>query len=75
MISLMCDVWNSFLNTIRMISPTVKGFIILGLILLTFLFLALSINKGKNHMEKPIKWVYFVFCFIFFGVAIFITVI
>lgn len=75
MISLMCDVWNSLINTIRMMSPTLKGFIIIGLVMFTFLFLALSINKGKNHMERPIKWGFFVLCFICFGVAIFLTVV
>lgn len=75
MLNLVCDVWNSWLNAIRMMDETLKGFIVLALVLLTFLFLALSINKGKNHMERPIKWVYFVFCFICFGVAIFLVVI
>ncbi len=73
MFSLMCDIWNSWLNAIRMLDEGLKGCLCLVLVLLTFLFLALSINKGKNHMERPIKWVYFVFCFICFGIAIFLV--
>ena len=75
MIGLMADIWSSIINGIRNMDGTLRGFIILGLILLTFFFLALSINKGKNHMENPMKWGFLVLSIICFGIAIFFTVI
>ncbi len=75
MIALLGDVWSSLINGIRTMDDTLRGFIILGLLLFTFFFLALSINKGKNHMVRPMKWGFFVLSIICFGVAIFLTVV
>lgn len=71
MIALLGDIWSSLINGIRTMDGTLRGFIVLGLLLLTFFFLALSINKGKNHMAKPMKWGFFVLSIICFGILIF----
>ena len=75
MISLMATLWNTIINGVRTMDGTLRGVIILALLLFTFFFMALSINKGKDHDKKPMKWGYFILAVILFGLAIFFAVV
>ena len=75
MFSMLGNLWNTIINGIRSMDGTLRGFIVVGLLLLTFLFMALSINKGKDHDKHPMKWGYFVLSIICFAVAIFFAVV
>lgn len=75
MISLLGDFWSSLINGIRSMDSSLRGMIMLALVMLTFFFLALSINKGKNQAEHPMKWGYFVLSIVCFTIAIVMTII
>lgn len=75
MISLLGNFWDSLINGIRNLDGTLRGLIMLGLVMLTFFFLALSINKGKNHAEHPIKWGFLILSIVCFVFAIVMTII
>ncbi len=75
MLAILSSFMGPIYNWIRGLDSSIKGIIILSCLLLSFLLLAKSINLGKNHTQKPIKWVCFGFSLILFGVAIlFVTV-
>ncbi|MBQ7977164.1 MAG: hypothetical protein IJ301_00995 [Clostridia bacterium] len=74
MISMMGDFFSSLINSIRTMDDTLRGVIMLGLVLFSFFFLALSINKGKNHQEKPMKWGFFILAIVCFAVAVVFTI-
>ena len=74
MTALLANAFDTVINWIRGLNPSIRGTIILAAFLISFVLLAKSINIGKNHTDRPIKWVYFGFSIIFFGVAIFFCV-
>ena len=74
-IALLGDVFVTITNWMRGISPWVKGVIISVCVIMCFFLFAKAINVGKNHQDKPIKWLYFVLSFVFMGVAILFAVV
>ena len=74
MIALLANVFDTVINWARSLSPSIRGIIIMVALILCFFLLARSINVGKNHTDRPIKWVCFGFSIIFFAVAIFFAV-
>jgi len=72
---LMMGIFDPLLNWIRSFSQLTKGIILLVALMLSLLCLAKCINVGKNHTERPIKWVMFGLCVLFMGIAILVGIV
>ncbi len=62
-------IFDPLLNWLRSLNPTIKTIILLVALVLTFLCVAKCINVGKNHAERPIKWLMLGLAIICFGIA------
>lgn len=69
--ALMLSIFDPLINWLRSLSTSVKGIIILSALVLSFFCFIKCINTGKNHTERPIKWVMLGLGIIIFGFAIF----
>ena len=75
MLALLGDFISGVTNWIRGLDTSIRSIIILGALVLSIFLFARCINVGKNHSEKPVKWVYFGISIILFGVAIVFAVV
>ena len=60
MISLLCGIWENFVNGIREIDPTTRYIIIGVMLFMVFACFALTINKSDKHDKEPIRWRYLI---------------
>ncbi len=67
---LLMGIFDPLFNWIREIDPWLKGVIIFVAVMMSFLCLAKCINVGKNHTERPVKWVMLGMCVLFMAIAI-----
>lgn len=67
---LLMGFFDPLLNWIRGLDTWLKGTIILVAVLMSFLCFAKCINVGKNHADRPIKWVMLGLCVLFMAVAV-----
>ena len=74
MIALLANFFDTVINWVRGLDTSIRGTIIMVALIACFLLLARSINVGKNHTDRPVKWVCLGFSILFFGVAIFFAV-
>ena len=68
--AMMLGLFDPLLNWIRSFSQMTKGIILLVALMLSFLCLAKTFNVGKNHAERPIRWLMFGLCLVFMGIAV-----
>lgn len=73
--AMMLGLFDPLLNWIRSFSQMTKGIIILVALMLSFFCLAKTLNVGKNHTERPIKWLMFGLCLVFMGIAILVGIV
>ncbi len=69
-IGVLLSIFDPLLNWIRTLGQPVRGTVILCAVVLGFVCFARCINVGKNHAERPVKWVMLGLSIIFFGVAV-----
>ena len=69
--ALLLSIFDPLINWVRSLSSTIKGIIILVALVIAFLCVAKCINVGKNHTERPIKWLILGVGIICFAIAIF----
>ncbi|MBR4270565.1 MAG: hypothetical protein IKQ31_02695 [Clostridia bacterium] len=61
MISLLCSFVDDIVNHVREIPTSTRIIIEVFILVLLVSCIAFAINLGKNHAEKPIKWIFIVF--------------
>ena len=63
------DIFNDMINTLfRSVDPTIKGFLVLAFLAVSFFFLSRTLKKGND--KRPIHVGYLLTFIIFFTLAI-----
>ncbi|MBO5103332.1 MAG: hypothetical protein J6C13_04510 [Clostridia bacterium] len=70
MVALLGDFVSTVVNWIRGLDPSLRGIIVTFALAICFFAFAKCINVGKNHTERPVKWVYLGLSIIAFCVAL-----